>query len=67
MLEDTQKKAKQAGMPIAGVELVMIASTAVLTAGHFVQDMDEWEGLPLGTRTWNAWKQTFKLAHLRRQ
>ena len=32
MMEDAQKKAKQAGMPIANVELVMMASVAVLAA-----------------------------------
>ena len=51
MLEDAQKKATQAGMPIADVELVMMVSTAVLTAGHFVRDVDDWEGLPTGART----------------
>jgi hypothetical protein len=30
MLEDAQKKAKRAGMPIADIELVMMASAAVL-------------------------------------
>ena len=32
MLEDAQKKAKRAGMPIADIELVMMASAAVLAA-----------------------------------
>ena len=54
-------------MPIADIELVMMASTAVLSAGHFVRDVDDWEGLPNSARTWTAWKQKFKLAHLRRQ
>jgi hypothetical protein len=35
MMEDASKKAKQAGMPIANVELVMMASVAVLAAQHF--------------------------------
>jgi hypothetical protein len=30
MMEDAQKKAKRAGMPIADVELVMMLSAAVL-------------------------------------
>ena len=41
MLEDAQKKAKRAGMPIADVELVMMASMAVLAAGHFARDVDD--------------------------
>ena len=32
MLEDAQKKAKRAGMPIADIELIMMALAAVLTA-----------------------------------
>ncbi len=35
VLEDTQKKAKRAGMPIANIELVMMALAAVLAAQHF--------------------------------
>jgi hypothetical protein len=35
MMEDAQKKAKQADMPIADVKLVMMALAAVLTAQHF--------------------------------
>ena len=46
MMEDAQKKAKRAGMPIADVELVMMASAAVLAAQHFLREVDDWEGLP---------------------
>jgi hypothetical protein len=54
MLEDAQKKATQAGMPIANVELVMMASAAVLAAQHFLHKVDDWEGLPSASRTWMA-------------
>jgi hypothetical protein len=67
MLEDAQKKAKRAGMPIADVELVMMASAAVLAAQHFPREVDDWEGLPAASRTWSAWKTAFRLAHLKRQ
>jgi hypothetical protein len=67
MMEDAQKKAKRAGMPIADVELVMMASAAVLVAQHFPREVDDWEGLPAVDRTWRAWKVTFRLAHLKRQ
>ena len=52
MMEDAQKKAKRAGMPIADVELVMMASAAVLAAQHFLREVDDWEGLPAVDRTW---------------
>jgi hypothetical protein len=67
MLEDAQKKAQRAGMPIADIELVMVASAAVFAAQHFPRKVDDWEGLPAAARTWKAWKTAFCLAHLKRQ
>jgi hypothetical protein len=67
MMEDAQKKAKQAGMPIADVKLVMMALAAVLAAQHFLQEVDDWEGLSAINRTWRAWKVAFHLAHLKHQ
>jgi hypothetical protein len=67
MMENAQKKAKQTGMPIANVELVMMASAAVLAAQHFQHEVDNWEGLLSTSRTWQAWKVAFRLAHLKRQ
>jgi hypothetical protein len=42
MLEDAQKKAKRAGMPIADIELIMMALAAVLAAQHFPRKVDDW-------------------------
>jgi hypothetical protein len=67
MLEEAQKKAKRAGMPIADIELVMMASAAVLAARHFPREVDDWEGLPAHGRSWAAWKTSFRSAHLKRQ
>ncbi len=67
MMEDAQKKAKRAGMPIANVKLVMMALAAVLAAQHLSCEVDDWEGLPAALRTWQAWKVAFRLAHLKRQ
>jgi hypothetical protein len=67
MMEHAQKKAKRAGMPIADVELVMMASAAVLAAQHFPREVDDWEGLPAVDRTWRAWKVAFRLTHLKHQ
>jgi len=67
MMEDAQKKAKWANMPIANVKLVMMASAAVLAAQHFPREVDDWEGLSAFDRTWRAWKVAFRLAHLKRQ
>jgi hypothetical protein len=54
-------------MPIADVELVMMASGAVLAAQHFPSEVDDWEGLPSSSRMWPAWKVAFCLAHLKPQ
>jgi hypothetical protein len=67
MLEDAQKKATRAGMPITNIELVMMASVAVLGAQHFPRKVDGWEGLPFASCTWTAWKTAFHLAHVKRQ
>jgi hypothetical protein len=67
LLEDAQKKAKRAHMPIADAKLVMMASAAVLAVQHFPREVDDWEGLQASARTWSAWKTTFRLAHLKRQ
>jgi hypothetical protein len=67
MMEDAQKKTTQAGMPIANVELVMMAVAAVLAAQHFPHKVDDWEGLLTKARTWQAWKVAFYLAQLKRQ
>jgi hypothetical protein len=67
MMENAQKKAWRAGMPIADVELMMMALAAVLAAQHFLQEVDDWEGLPAIDCTWRAWKVAFHLAHLKHQ
>jgi hypothetical protein len=60
MMEDAQKKAKRAGMPIANVKLVM-ALAALLAAQHFPREVNDWEGLPATSCTWQAWKVLFAL------
>ena len=54
-------------MPIADVELVMMALMAVLVAQHFPREVDDWEGLASSARTWTAWKTAFRLAHIKCQ
>ncbi len=49
-------------MPIADVDLVMMASAAVLAAQHFPHKVTDWEGRPAIDRTWRAWKVEFRQA-----
>jgi hypothetical protein len=67
MMEDAQKKAKRAGMPIADIKLVLMALAAGLVAQHFPRKVNNWEGLPSISCTWVAWKIAFCLAHIKRQ
>jgi hypothetical protein len=46
-----KKKTMRAGMPIANVELVMMASAVILAAQHFPHKVDDWEGLPSASCT----------------
>jgi len=54
-------------MPIADVKLVIMALAAVLTAQHFLREVDDWEGLPAINHMGRAWKVAYHLAHLKRQ
>jgi hypothetical protein len=54
LLEDAQKKAKHANMPIADAKLVMMALAAVLAVQHFPREVDDWEGLPALLSTWSV-------------
>ncbi len=54
-------------MPIADVEVVMMALAAILAAQHFSCEVDNWEALPAASGTWQAWKVAFCLAHLKLQ
>jgi hypothetical protein len=67
MMEVAQKKAKQAGMPITNVKLIMMALAAVLAAQHFPREVNNWEGLLAASLTWQAWEVAFCRAHLKRQ
>ncbi len=50
MMEDAQKKAKRAGMPIADVELVMMALAAVLAAARWMIGKVSWPSTVPGGR-----------------
>jgi hypothetical protein len=45
MLEDAQRKAQWAAMPITDVQLVTIASTAVLGSQQYPRTTEDWEAL----------------------
>ena len=67
MLEDAQRKAQRAAMPIADVQLVAIASTAVLGSQQYPRATEDWEALATSAKTWTAWKKAYRAAHIARK
>ena len=51
-MEDAQKQAARARMPIADATLVMIATKAMLSTGRFPKADDLWEELDKPDRKW---------------
>ena len=66
-LEDAQRKLARAKLPMADVQLLAMASTAVLASDHFPRTTDAWEALPPASKTWTAWKSTYREAHIARK
>ena len=63
LLEDAQRKAARAGLPVTDQFLVTHASTALLAADTYPRTTEIWEESPQATRTWPAWKAAYLEAH----
>jgi hypothetical protein len=64
-MEEAQKKAKQAELPILDIELAMYAAFSVLQSGDYKKETDEWEGRNANKKTWTKWKQAYLAAYVR--
>ena len=64
-MEEAQKKAKRAELPILDIELAMYAATSVLQSGDYKKETDEWEGRNAKKKTWTEWKQAYLAAYAR--
>jgi hypothetical protein len=64
-MEEAQKKAKRAELPILDIELAMYAATSVLQSGDYKKETDEWEGRNVSKKTWTEWKQAYLAAYAR--
>ena len=51
-MEEAQKKAMQAELPILEIELAMYAATSVLQSGDYKKETNEWEGCNANKKTW---------------
>ncbi len=64
-MEEVQKKAKCAGLPILDIKLAMYTATAILQSGNYKKETDEWEGRNTAMKTWSEWKQAYLTAYAR--
>jgi hypothetical protein len=64
-MEEAQKKAKQAELPILDIELSMYAATSVLQSGDYKKETNEWEGRNAHKKMWTEWKQAYLAAYAR--
>jgi hypothetical protein len=55
-LEEAQKKAARANLPLTNAWLAATASLSLLTAGSFPKQRMDWDSLPPTSKTWVAWK-----------
>ena len=52
---------------MADVQLLAIASMAMLASDHFPCTTNPWKALPAVSKTWMAWKVTYREAHTARK
>ncbi len=67
LLEDAQRKAARACLPVTNQTLTGLASTALLAADTFPCTTELWEELDPAGKTWAAWKTACVCVGLRLQ
>jgi hypothetical protein len=66
LLEDAQRKAARARLPVTDQTLTVLASTAFLAADTLPCTTKLWEELDPTDKTWAAWKTAYLAAHKKR-
>jgi hypothetical protein len=66
LLEDAQRKAARAILPVTNQTLTVLASTILLAADTFPHTTELWKELDPANKTWAAWKTTYLAAHKKR-
>jgi hypothetical protein len=64
-MQEVQKKAKHAELPILDIKLAMYAATSVLLLGDYMKETKKWEGCNAAMKTWSEWKQAYLGAYAR--
>ena len=62
-MEEVQKKAKRAGLPITYNWLVEFSKFSLLLANSFPNDRPEWDRKLIAGQTQKAWKDTLNPLH----
>ena len=63
MLEDAHRQAGRAGRTIANKNLLLLATTAIITIEKFPRANDDWEECAEREKTWMQWKLAYKKSH----
>ena len=66
-MEEAQKKAQRAQLPISDAVLLAIANRAMIASNDFPDETREWEGRSAAQKTWADWKSAYKTAYEREQ
>ncbi len=66
LLEDAQRKAASAPLPVTDQTLTILASTALLATNTFPHTTELWEELDPANKTWAARKAAYLAAHKKR-
>jgi hypothetical protein len=66
LLEDAQRKAARACLPITDQTLTVLASTPLLATNTFPRTTELWEELDPADKTWAAWKTAYLSVHKKR-
>jgi hypothetical protein len=66
LLEDAQRKAARACLPVTNQTLTVLASTALLAANIFPCTTELWKKKDPANKTWAAWKTAYLAAHKKR-
>ncbi len=63
MLQDAQRKAARASLPVTNQTLTILLTTALIAADTFPRTTKLWKELNPADKTWAAWKTVYLAAH----
>jgi hypothetical protein len=52
-MEEAQKKAKYAELPILDIKLAMYTATSIVQSGNYKKETNKWDGRNAAMKTWS--------------